>query len=220
MLSIFKHHMRLGISLVMALVVVLISWLLTNQSALFYALLGWDVLIWLYMLLIWIFMLRAEVGNIPENAKNHDEGASIILLAFCLGAALSFVSMLIFLLHSDLQQQSHPGLFIGLTSLSLLGAWLIVPSAFTMHYAHEFYLNKQDNNARQPSVLFPDKIGQPDYLDFAYFSFTISVANQTADVGVGNSRTRRLVLLQSIIAFIFNTSILGLAINIVASTLQ
>ncbi len=219
MLSLFKHHVRLAVSLAIALLAVLIAWLFVDQSPLFYALLGWDVLIWLYMLLIWIFMWRAEVCNIPDNAKKHDEGAFIILLAFCLGAALSFVSMVIFLLHTGIQQQSHPALFITLTSLSLIGAWLIVPSAFSMHYAHEFYLNQQDDKAQQPAVLFPDKIEQPDYLVFAYFSFTISVANQTADVGVGNSKMRRLVLLQSIIAFIFNTSILGLAINMVAGLL-
>jgi uncharacterized membrane protein len=104
--------------------------------------------------------------------------------------------------------------------MSLIGAWLVVPSAFTMHYAHEFYLNRQKIPDTTPALLFPDNIAQPDYLDVAYFSFTISVANQTADVAVGNSAMRRLVLLQSLIAFVFNTSILGLAINMVAGMLN
>lgn len=224
MLSHIKNRWRLSTATGSAILVVLASLLLTQQSPLFYVLLGWDVLIWVYMLLIWLFMWRAEAGDIPAYAKQHDEGALVILLFFSLGAAISFVSMVLFLLHTDLVQQAHPSLFIGLTSLSLIGAWLVVPSAFSMHYAHEFYLHQQKGqqqkgNQPTPALLFPDKIAQPDYLDVAYFSFTISVANQTADVAPGNAKMRRLVLLQSLIAFVFNTSILGLAINMVAGML-
>ncbi len=220
MFSQIKNRWRLSTAITSAALVVLLALMLTRQSPLFYVLLGWDVLIWVYMLLVWLFMWRAEAGNIPAYAEKHDEGAMLILLFFSLGAALSFVSMVIFLLHADLQQQSHPSLFIGLTSMSLIGAWLVVPSAFTMHYAHEFYLNRQKNHHQAPALLFPDKIAQPDYMDFAYFSFTISVANQTADIAPGNAKMRRLALLQSLIAFIFNTSILGLAINMVAGMLN
>lgn len=220
MFSWVKNRWRLSSALLSAILITVISALFTTQSPLFYVLLGWDVLIWVYMLLIWLFMWRAEAGDIPTYAERHDEGALLILLFFALGAVLSFVSMVLFLLHTDMQQQSHPSLFIGLTSMSLIGAWLVVPSAFTMHYAHEFYLNRQKIPDTTPALLFPDNIAQPDYLDVAYFSFTISVANQTADVAVGNSAMRRLVLLQSLIAFVFNTSILGLAINMVAGMLN
>lgn len=221
MFALLKNRWRLATSCICAVMVTLLSTLFSQQPFLFYVLVGWDVLIWTYMLLIWLYMWRAEAGDIPAYAKRHDEGASVILLFFSLGAALSFVSMVLFLLHSDMQQQNHHSLFVALTSLSLIGAWLVVPSAFTMHYAHEFYLSphKKAQHDEVPALLFPDKIAQPDYLDFAYFSFTISVANQTADVAPGNSGMRRLVLLQSLIAFVFNTSILGLAINMVAGML-
>ncbi|MEO7008621.1 MAG: DUF1345 domain-containing protein, partial [Caldimonas sp.] len=56
-----------------------------------------------------------------------------------------------------------------------------------------------------------------DYADFLYFSFTIAVAAQTADVSVSTRRMRRLTLTQSILAFVFNTTILAFSINIAAS---
>lgn len=214
----FKHHWRLSAALVVAMFVLLMVILLAHKTILFYALVTWTVLVWVYMLLLWVFMLRADVGNIPSYAKKYDQGALAILFSFCLGAVFSFVAMVLFLLHHNgMQQPAHASSFIALTALCLSGAWLIVPTAFTMHYAHEFYLKLSSH--QHPALLFPDKIDQPDYLDFAYFSFTISVANQTADVCVGNSKMRRLVLLHSIIAFIFNSSILGLTINIVAGIL-
>ena len=220
MFALIKNRWRLTTSFVCAVLVTLLCMPFSQQPILFYVLVGWDVLIWMYMLLIWLFMSRAEAGDIPAYAEQHDEGASVILLFFTLGALLSFVSMILFLVHHNLQQHGHPELFIVLTSLSLIGAWLVVPSAFTMHYAHEFYLNRQKEPEATPALLFPDKIEQPDYLDVAYFSFTVSVANQTADVAVGTSAMRRLVLLQSLIAFVFNSSILGLAINLVAGMLN
>lgn len=54
-------------------------------------------------------------------------------------------------------------------------------------------------------------------LTFLYFSVTIAVASQTSDVGVSTPALRRLVLLQSVLSFAFNTAILALTINIVAS---
>ena len=85
---------------------------------------------------------------------------------------------------------------------------------FTMHYAHLFYANPR---TEEPWLLFPDKMLTPSYWDFMYFSFTIAVASQTADVCVGSREMRKVVLLQSVISFVFNMTILGLSINVCAS---
>ena len=43
------------------------------------------------------------------------------------------------------------------------------------------------------------------------------MASQTADVSVTQPAMRRLVLLQSVLSFAFNTAVLALTINIAAS---
>ena len=43
------------------------------------------------------------------------------------------------------------------------------------------------------------------------------MASQTADVSVTTSPMRRLVLLQSVLSFAFNTAILALTVNVAAS---
>ena len=58
---------------------------------------------------------------------------------------------------------------------------------------------------------------EPGYSDFFYFSFTIAVASQTSDVTVTTRAMRRLVLLQAVLSFIFNTMILAFSINMAAS---
>ena len=96
----------------------------------------------------------------------------------------------------------------------MVGSWLLVPTLFALNYASLFY-RQHDGVGLQ----FPDNETdfKPDYGDFLYFSFTIAVASQTSDVIVSTRAMRRLVLLQALLSFMFNTSILAFTINIAAS---
>lgn len=62
----------------------------------------------------------------------------------------------------------------------------------------------------------PDETLKPDYADFLYFLFTIAVASQTADASITDRPMRRLVLLQSVLSFVFDTTILAFMIKIAA----
>jgi uncharacterized membrane protein len=57
------------------------------------------------------------------------------------------------------------------------------------------------------------------FWDFVYFSFTIGVACQTADVAMTQTGIRTTVTIHSVISFVFNLSILGFAINVFAGLL-
>jgi len=73
--------------------------------------------------------------------------------------------------------------------------------------------------AHGSGLQFPgaDEAFKPDFVDFLYFSFTIAVASQTADINVSSPAMRRLVLIQSVLSFAFNAAVLALTINIAAS---
>ena len=86
---------------------------------------------------------------------------------------------------------------------------------FALHYAHEYYSPKYKEDTR--ALDFPDKETKPDYWDFAYFSFIIGTAAQTADVNIVSRLIRRVAMLHCIVIFFFNTTILALTINIAAS---
>ena len=72
---------------------------------------------------------------------------------------------------------------------------------------------------RKP-LQFPDEDVEPNYWDFMYFAFTISVAVQTSDVQVIGADMRRLVLGHSVLNFFFNLVVLGLSINIAAGLIK
>ncbi len=64
-------------------------------------------------------------------------------------------------------------------------------------------------------LAFPES-PTPVFWDFAYFSFTIAAACQTADVATRGVSMRKVVLAHTLISFAFNAAILGFAINITA----
>jgi uncharacterized membrane protein len=65
---------------------------------------------------------------------------------------------------------------------------------------------------------FPDD-DEPDYCDFLFFSLVIGMTSQVSDVGVTAKPIRRLVAAHGVMSFVFNASLLALAVNIAASAL-
>jgi Protein of unknown function (DUF1345) len=59
----------------------------------------------------------------------------------------------------------------------------------------------------------------PDYQDFASFSFVIGMSCQVSDVNVSSRSMHRLILLRGLLSFGFNTVILALSINIISDLL-
>ena len=175
-------------------------------------LIGWDAGVALYLASTWTMMIRSDVHDLRRRAALQDEGEwTIILLA--MAATLSSLAAI----GAELLQAGPGDPFrlwrAGIAAVTILMSWLFVHTIMAQHYAHDFYLREG------PGLIFPDRIEEPDYWDFAYFAFTIGVAAQTADVAIASPRIRRVALAHSVLAFFFNTAILALAINVGASLL-
>jgi uncharacterized membrane protein len=118
-------------------------------------------------------------------------------------------------LHTHLRGPSAPGACNrGRHCRGAAGACLLLPTVFTLTYASLYH-----QAAHGMGLSFPGAgdAFRPDYGDFLCFAFTIAVAAQTADVIVTASPMRRLVLLESVLSFAFNSAILALTINMAAS---
>lgn len=165
---------------------------------------------WTYLLLVSVMMLKADPRRIRAVARREDERASAVLAVVCLGVVASMVAIAFELVTSKSAGHAQAWHY-ALTGVTVVGAWLMVPMMFTVHYAHLYY-----HKPNAPTLVFPDREIEPDYWDFLYFSFTIAVASQTADVAIRSRTMRRAVLGQSLLSFFFNTSILALSINIAA----
>ncbi|KVO30389.1 hypothetical protein WJ85_22005 [Burkholderia ubonensis] len=179
------------------------------------ALIGWDVTVWLYLALMWVRMVTAHHHQVREIAIREDENATTVLTIICFATVASVAAIAI-----ELATAKGVGFRAGLghyavTAATLFGAWFLIPTIFTLQYARLYYASP----ASERALRFPDTKLEPDYWDFLYFSFTIAVASQTADVALGSRPARRAVLSQSILSFYFNMAVLGLSINVAAGLL-
>lgn len=95
---------------------------------------------------------------------------------------------------------------------TLLLIWLFANSVYALHYAHAYYL-ADAKGADSGGIDFPG-MTTPDYWDFAYFAFTLGMTFQTSDVNIRSRRLRRVVLLHSFAAFIFNIGVIAFTINV------
>lgn len=176
---------------------------------------AWDVAIWVYLVLIWIHMAQADERSVREFAIRDDENAGVVLFVICLATVASIAAIVLELASAkNLGAASTLGHY-AVTGLTLFGAWFLIPTIFTLHYARLYY----GSDPEQTALLFPDEGLQPNYWDFLYFSFTIAVASQTSDVVLRSRTIRRATLAQSILSFYFNVAVLGLCVNIAAGLL-
>lgn len=210
------HHFRTRPRLLGALLLGVVVTLLLPGSMQWVTrcLLGWNLAVWLYLLLMGLMMLRADHDKLHRVALAQAEDAATVLIVVVVAAVASLVGMVLELSAAKVPGQAHelPHVVFALTTV--LGGWLLLPTLFTLTYASVYHRPGQ-----APGLKFPDADPgfRPSYLDFLYFSFTIAVASQTADIAVTNRTVRRLVLLQSLLSFGFNAAVLALAINIAAS---
>ncbi|QSN63430.1 MULTISPECIES: DUF1345 domain-containing protein [unclassified Caballeronia] len=176
------------------------------------ALIGWDSAVWLYLALIWLQMGTARQSNVQALAEREDENAAAVLVIVSLAAIASLVAIVVELAAAkSLGFRAFPNYL--LTGATMLGAWFLIPTMFTLHYARHYYRSPRGDAA----LRFPDRHLKPDYWDFLYFSFTIAVASQTSDVVLCSTSARRTALAQSVLSFFFNLAVLGLSVNIAAS---
>ena len=185
-----------------------------DVSLLTRALLGWNVLSWMYLAWVGITLLHADSGHIKRLALAQSESAPVVLAIVSIASVMSLVAVVFELIAAKAAGPQHmltPLLFAFTT---VFGTWLLLPMLFGLTYAAAYYGAEPDNGLSFPGA---GKGYEPDHTDFLYFSFTIGVTAQTSDVGITTREMRRLVLFQSVLSFVFNTTILAFSINAAAS---
>ncbi|WP_374569329.1 DUF1345 domain-containing protein [Ideonella sp.] len=205
---------RMSLALVIGVVAGLYAPASTRVSQ---GLIGWNVGVWSYLAMMAWTMARADHGQLRRTSLAHAEGAAVVL-GLVIAASVASVAAIVAELawartgHGSPLALAHVGLAVS----TLVGVWLLLPVVFTLSYASHYY-----HHAQPGGLKFPDEDPrfQPNYVDFLYFSFTLAVAAQTADVVITNRTMRGLVLLQAVLSFGFNAAILALAINIAAGLL-
>ncbi|MDP3393333.1 DUF1345 domain-containing protein [Sediminibacterium sp.] len=181
--------------------------------------LGWDTFCLCMILLSWILFFTTTPNELCTIVENQDDGLKIIFTIVLVAVCFSLFGTLLLL--NSKGESSFNKIFHTIVSLSpVLLSWILLHTTFAIRYAHLYHdHNKLNTGSNVGGLDFPTK-EDPDYLDFAYFSFVIGMTFQVSDVQVNSRVIRRFVLLHSLISFVFNTIIVALTINTIAGLKQ
>ena len=182
---------------------------------------SWDLSALVYLGLAWQVIARSDVRMTRDHALSQDQSSHVMFL-FVVTAAFAGMVAIGFLATTlkglELWTKAW---HLALSIVALISSWLLIQTVFAFHYARRYYAPRHRAQA-QPAGLrglqFPGDL-DPDYLDFAYYSFVVSMTSQVSDVPVVSRPMRHLTLIHSVLAFIFNIAILALSINIIASAI-
>ena len=167
-----------------------------------------------FLVLSALMVRGSDAASLRARADQNDEGMKVIV-PLAAGAVLTSLAAILLTI-----QDPHSGATLRplMALISVPLGWLMIHSMMAFHYASLWYAPDQDGPPAR-GLGFPGLAeGQDAQLwDFLYYSFTIGLASQTADVSALTTRMRRITLLHSVFAFYYNTVVLALAVNAAAS---
>jgi uncharacterized membrane protein len=184
------------------------------------SILTWDVFALCVLGLAWLTILTTPPEKLRARAQMQDLSHIVIfvfvLLAACAGL---FAVGFLFFNKTVIVQHSHFLIHLLMSLVAVICSWALVHTVFGLRYAHTYY-GDPDGPAGPKShaggLDFPGG-REPDYMDFAYFSFVIGMTFQVSDVVITSRDLRVLVLLHAMLSFAFNTVILALTVNTVSA---
>lgn len=181
------------------------------------AILTWDIACGAFLAATFSSMRGADSEALRARAAFEDEGGAAILLLSLLATVASLGAVAAELQAAKAGDGVEKGARLGLAFVTVTLSWTFVHLIFALHYAREFYApDGARAGGTRGGLGFPETKA-PDYWDFVHFAFVIGVASQTADVAFTSQALRRIGTLHSVIAFLFNTVILAISINLAAS---
>lgn len=172
-----RIHVRLLISAAIGVAVTLAStttdWRLATR-----VLTGWDVGVGFYLIATYLLVSRSTINEIRRRAAIHDEGAAALLV---LTPAAAIASLAVIVVEFGSAESAAGWAELAFAMGTILLSWLFLHIVFALHYAHEYYGERSDDQIG--GLKFPGQ-QSPDYWDFVYFSFVIAMTSE--GIGRGN----------------------------------
>jgi len=178
----------------------------------------WDIAAMSYLAIGWTIVARSDETQTRMRAQLYDPGGHAIFLLILIAATASIVA--IGFMVGDIKdlpfwQRAER---LTLSAAALLLSWLLIQTLFAFHYARLYYSLPEGQTKHFGGLKFPDD-DDPDYLDFAYYSFVVGMTSQVSDVAVLSRQMRRLTLIHGVLSFVYNIVVLAMSISIIGGVL-
>lgn len=168
----------------------------------------------LFVASVWLLVARFTPDQTATHATREDTSRVPTSVLLVTASVASLVGVGFDLIKAD---QAHSAGKAALTIVAVLTvavSWSLVHTVFALRYAHEYYTPPVGG------IDFKTDDEEPDYQDFAYVAFTVGMTFQVSDTDIQARRTRRTVLRQALLAYLFGAVIVAVVVNVIASLLN
>jgi uncharacterized membrane protein len=181
----------------------------------------WDIFALCFLILAWLTISITPLHKLRARAQEQDVSRTVIFVFVILASCAGLFAVGFLFFANKEAHRSHIVLHLLMTLVAVVSSWLLVHTVFGLRYAHTYYGDPDGPAGPQQHAGGLDFPGgrSPDYMDFAYFSFVIGMTFQVSDVQITSREFRQLALLHGMLSFAFNTVILALTINTIATLL-
>lgn len=159
-----------------------------------------------------------SIAELRRRARDLDDSAWVVSVLVVIAAAISLLALGLIIYGKSSAEGLILGLRLTFGGASMICAWFLIHTVLALHYAHLYYGDGGDGEKKgdRGGLDFPGR-GDPDYWDFFYYSYVVGMTCQVSDVSILSRGMRRLTLAHSIVSFFFNTTVIALTVNLVAS---
>lgn len=153
-----------------------------------------------------------DAAQTRTHATTEDPGRTIARSIAVIGSVASLLAVVAVLV---LLPESHSLRFAiaGVAILAVASSWALIQVDYMLRYAHRYYENVAAG--RRGGIDF-NQDEDPMYSDFGYFSVGLGMTYQVSDTDVTANEIRRIVVAQTLLAYLFGAVILASVINLVA----
>lgn len=174
---------------------------------------GWDMAALLFVSWMWHSLWSLDAADTAKQARRENPrraAADALLLS---ASVASLVAVGLVLVRASNSTGLSKGLLVGLSVASIVLAWSVVHTVYTLRYAKLYY------EGRPGGVDFNAE-GAPCYIDFAYLALTIGMTFQVSDTNLKTTNIRRTALRHAVLSYAFGTLIIATTINLIAGLTQ
>jgi len=183
------------------------------------SLVGWNGASLVYLATTTWMIFHDDEAMVRRRAAYEDEGQWLTTVILLSAVAASLAATVIALKDAKAvaaHMPDAPPWAWAFSVTTLILGWLVVQAVFTIHYAHRYFGDGDADGRMDRGVKFPGHT-PTSYTDFGYMAVCIGTSAQVSDFDITTNSFRRLVTFHSLLAFFFNTMVLALGINILAS---
>lgn len=151
-----------------------------------------------------------DASQTRAHARLEDPGRRVARVVAVLGSVASLGAVVVVLFQTRGVDRVTGFVLAGIAVVAVAASWALIQIDYTLRYARLYY------GVPGGGIDF-NQSDDPAYSDFLYFSLGLGMTYQVADTDVTRGSIRRVVIAQTLLAYVFGAVILATVINLVTS---